>query len=88
MDIGSIPVILTASPSHYLYFYGCRFRSAFASWFDKGLFVSFRTNNFWGITEFDVAFSLAQQFKDEDDNVDDDVIEMGQDAKKEPEPRF
>ncbi len=29
---------------------------------------------------------LAQQFKDDDDNVDDDVIEMGQDAEPESGP--
>jgi hypothetical protein len=29
---------------------------------------------------------LAQQFKDDDDNVDDDVIEMGQDTEPESEP--
>ena len=29
---------------------------------------------------------LAQQFKDEDENVNDDVIEIGQDAQPEPEP--
>ena len=30
---------------------------------------------------------LVQQFKDEDENVNDDVIEMGQDAEPEPAPK-
>ena len=30
---------------------------------------------------------LAQQFKDEDENVNDDVIEMGQDEEPEPVPK-
>ena len=54
----------------------------------EGLFVSLELITFGALLSLMWLSPLAQQFKDEDDNVDDDVIEMGQDAKTEPEPAY
>ena len=50
-------LILTATT--IFIFYGCRFRSAFSSWFSGGSVRLSRTDNVWSITEFDVAFTFG-----------------------------
>ena len=52
----------------------------------EGLFVSLELITFGALLSLMWLSPLAQQFKDEDENVNDDVIEMGQDAQPEPEP--
>ncbi len=51
----------------------------------KVLFVSQELITFGALLSLMWLSHLAQQFKDEDENVNDDVIEMGQDAEPEPE---
>ena len=46
----------------------------------EGLFVSLELITFGALLSLMWLSPLAQQFKDEDENVNDDVIEMGQDA--------
>jgi hypothetical protein len=52
----------------------------------EGLFVSLELITFGALLSLMWLSPLAQQFKDEDENVNDDVIEIRQDAEPEPEP--
>ena len=52
----------------------------------EGLFVSLELITFGALLSLMWLSPMAQQFKDDDDNVDNDVIEMGQDAEPESEP--
>ena len=49
----------------------------------EGLFVSLELITFGALLSLMWLSPLAEQFMDEDDNVDDNVIEMGQDAEPE-----
>ena len=53
----------------------------------EGLFVSLELITFGALLSLMWLSPLAQQFRDDDDNVDDDVIEMGQDAEPAPAPK-
>lgn len=52
----------------------------------EGLFVSLELITFGALLSLMWLSPLAEQFKDDDDDAEDDVIEMGQDAEPEPEP--
>ena len=53
----------------------------------KVLLVSQELITFGALLSLMWLSHLAQQFKDEDENVNDDVIEMGQDEEPEPVPK-
>ena len=53
----------------------------------EGLFVSLELITFGALLSLMWLSPLAQQFRDDDDNVDDDVIEMGQEPESEPAPK-
>ena len=53
----------------------------------EGLFVSLELITFGALLSLMWLSPMAQQFKDDDDNVDDDVIEMGQEPESEPAPK-